>query len=310
MPKKNSDSVKSPPFETKDLRENLSRLLDTPFPADGTDKVGNYRWGVYAFFDYDGEPIYVGQTNEMLRTRIRRHLTNQRTDAVAMSVLDPFEVCEIELWPLPQFQNTNRENAEARRHLDALERQITELAIQSSKFKAILNEKEPPPGELIVPIPPSFRDRIISERVYELRSHPDFRIARRALIISRLAQVISERQVQDGLRRVLLIQAKRLQWLASRRYDGMAGKATNPSKPDEFIADWIEKNPNGCQTLAGAVLHSYFNDSSEEGINRILSLQKLPDAEDLNNELIDAIRTTDIIDEIRTILGENKDHKW
>ena len=58
--------------------------------------------GVYAFFDYDGEPIYVGQTNEMLRTRIRRHLTNQRTDDVAMSVLDPFEVLEIEVWPLPQ----------------------------------------------------------------------------------------------------------------------------------------------------------------------------------------------------------------
>jgi excinuclease UvrABC nuclease subunit len=52
-------------------------------------KVGNFKWGVYAFFDYDGEPIYIGQTKEQLRTRIRRHLTNQRTDAVAMSVLDP-----------------------------------------------------------------------------------------------------------------------------------------------------------------------------------------------------------------------------
>ena len=52
-------------------------------------KVGNFKWGVYAVFDYDGEPIYIGQTKEQLRTRIRRHLTNQRTDAVAMSVLDP-----------------------------------------------------------------------------------------------------------------------------------------------------------------------------------------------------------------------------
>lgn len=60
MPKKNPDSVKAPPFETKDLRENLARFLDTPFPAGGSHKVGNYRWGVYAFFDYDGEPIYVG----------------------------------------------------------------------------------------------------------------------------------------------------------------------------------------------------------------------------------------------------------
>jgi hypothetical protein len=222
---RNPDYVNFPPFETEDLRANLTRFLDTPFDAGTgpTAKVGHYKWGVYAFFDYDGEPIYVGQTNEMLRTRIRRHLTNQRTDAVAMSVLDPFEVLEIEVWPLPQFQDTSRTDINARQHLDALERLITQRAIEQSEFKAILNEKDPPPGSLLVKAPESFRGRIVSDRVYELRSHPDFRIARRALIISRLAQVISERKVQGGLRRVLQTQALRLQWLASRRYDALGG---------------------------------------------------------------------------------------
>ena len=103
------NSVNFPPFETEDLRANLARYLDAPFGdlAGAPMKVGNWKWGVYAFFDYDGEPIYVGQTNEMLRTRIRRHLTNQRTDAVAMSVLDPFEVLDIQVWPLPEFQATS-----------------------------------------------------------------------------------------------------------------------------------------------------------------------------------------------------------
>jgi hypothetical protein len=55
---------------------------------------------------------------------------------------------------------------------------------------------------------------------------PDYRLARRALILSRLAQVISERKVQGGLRRVLLTQAKRLQWLAARRYDALGGAAS------------------------------------------------------------------------------------
>ena len=222
------DAVNFPPFETEDLRRNLASFLDTPFddPSGSRPFVGKYRWGVYAFFDYDGEPIYVGQTNERLRTRIRRHLTNQRTDAVAMSVLDPFEVFEIEVWPLPQFQDSNRADLAARQHLDALERLITEKAVQGSQFKAILNEKDPPPGGLEVPEPPSIRGRIISERVHELRSHPDFRIARRSLIISRLAQVISERKVQGGLRRVLLTQAKRLEWLASRRYEALGGSAS------------------------------------------------------------------------------------
>jgi len=225
---RNPDAVNFPPFETEDLRENLVRFLDTPFTWAGGRPmpVGNFRWGVYAFFDYDREPIYVGQTNERLRTRIRRHLTNQRTDAVAMSVLDPFEVFEIEVWPLPDFQDSPRSDAAARLYLDALERLITAQAIENSQFKAILNEKDPPPGRMAVEAPASVRGRIVSERVFELRSHPDFRLARRALILSRLAQVISERKVQGGLRRVLLAQAKRLQWLASRRYEALGGAAS------------------------------------------------------------------------------------
>lgn len=237
------DLVRLPPFETADLRANLTRFLDAPFddPSGAKVLVGNYRWGVYAFFDYDGEPIYVGQTNEQLRTRIRRHLTNQRTDAVAMSVLDPFEVFHIEVWPLPQFQSVSPKDKAAalpaKLHLDALERLITAQAIANSKFKAILNEKDPPPGPLVVEAPPSFRDRVVSDRVHELRSHPDFRLARRALIISRLAQVISERQVKGGLRRVLLTQAKRLEWLATRRYEGLGGSASVPKEGDADSED-------------------------------------------------------------------------
>jgi len=231
------DWASKPPFETDDLRANLTRFLDTPFPlADGSlgPPVGNYRWGVYAFFDYDSEPIYVGQTNEQLRTRIRRHLTNQRTDAVAMSVLDPFEVFEIAVWPLPQFDTVRPRDKvaapPAKAHLDALERLITAQAIENSRFKAILNEKDPPPGTFEVGAPLSYRASIVSERVLELRGHPDFRIARRALIMSRLAQVISERQVKGGLRRVLLTQAKRLQWLAARRYEATGGAASVPKE--------------------------------------------------------------------------------
>jgi hypothetical protein len=222
------DETHLPPFETEDLRRLLTAFLDEPFDdgAGGQMRVGNFRWGVYAFFDYDGEPIYVGQTNEKLRTRIRRHLTNQRTDAVAMSVLDPFEVHDIEVWPLPPLEGFNSRDPDARAILNALERLITEQAVAGSTFKAILNEKDPPPGELVVEAPRSARGTIVSDRVFELRSHPDFRIARRALIISRLAQVISERKVQGGLRRVLQTQARRLEWLAQRRYEGLGGAAS------------------------------------------------------------------------------------
>jgi hypothetical protein len=230
------DQTRTPPFETDDLRKNLAKFLATPF-ADPVAKaeraIGKFRWGVYAFFDYDGEPIYVGQTNEMVSTRIRRHLTNQRTDAVAMSVLDPFEVFSIKVWPLPEYQNVTKGGskdvfAKAKAHLNALERAVYDDAVANSRFGAVLNEKNPPPTDQGVPVPPACEARIVSEEVHKVRSHPDFRTARRALIISRLAQVISERQVQGGLRRVLLTQARRLEWLAERRFEALGGAETVP----------------------------------------------------------------------------------
>jgi len=237
MPHKVNDDTHLPPFETEDLRKHLGAYLDVTFAASNGPslKVGNYVWGVYAFFDYDREPIYVGQTNERLRTRIRRHLTNQRTDAVAMSVLDPFEVYEIQVWPLPQFQQTPRSDLAARAHLDALERAITAQAIADSKFGAVLNEKEPPAGadDPSFQAPASYRARIVSDRVFEQRSHPDFRIARRALIVSRLAQVISERKVASGLRRVLVTQTQRLNWLADRRFEALGTKADDNTETDD-----------------------------------------------------------------------------
>ena len=223
-----ADKIRKPPFDTADLREMLKRFLDTPFtdPVAGIDRhVGNFKWGAYAFYDYDGEPIYIGQTNEQLRTRIRRHLTNQRTDAVAMSVLDPFEVMEIEVWPLPQFQDTAAKNKAAKHHLSALEAAVFDQAIKKSRFAAVLNEKDPPPAIVKIEIPLSYRASIVSPKIHELRAHPDFRIARRAMITARLAQAIAEREVKGGLRRALVTQTKRLRWLAERRYEALGGAA-------------------------------------------------------------------------------------
>lgn len=80
--------------------------------------------------------------------------------------------------------------------------------------------------------------------------------------------------------------------------------------PDDFIINWIEKNPQGCQTLAGAVLYSYFNDTDEDLDESVLTLRKAPDSDDLNSELVDAIRCTDVIDRIEEVLGIGRDHNW
>lgn len=214
------------PFETEQLRAGLAKFLDQRIAVGSqTIRLGSVRWGVYAFFDYDNEPIYVGQTKEMLGTRIRRHLTNQRTDAVAMNVLDPFEVHSIEVWPLHDFWETNSRSpkySEALAHLNALEHQVYAALLLKSEFGAVLNEKDPPTPTAQVQLPPSVRGQIVSAEVSRLRDHPDLRIARRAATLAKLAQVISERKVQRGLRRTLLAQAQRLQSLAKRRYENAA----------------------------------------------------------------------------------------
>jgi len=219
------------PFKTRELRNSLSRFLDQPY-TDKTSNVewpvGSIKWGVYIFYDYDGEPIYVGQTKEQLRVRIRRHLTNHRTDAVAMSVLDPYEVCEMEVFPLPQFQHVGAKHDDfklAKGALDGLEFHVHREAVRKSRFGAILNEKDPPQVSLEIALPTPLRGCIVSDQVRELRGHPDTRMARRAQVVARLAQTISEREIKVGLRRALQTQATRMRWLAEQRFIAMGGQA-------------------------------------------------------------------------------------
>ena len=195
-------------------------------------KIGNAKWGVYAFYDYDGEPIYVGQTNEMLQVRIGRRLTNQRTDAVAMNVLDPFEVAEIEVWPLWDLQESDGRDREAKKKLNAAEYTVFQRVLKESSFGAVLNEGDIAPS-VRIELPRSTRARIIPEDLYEQRKHPDVRIARRATTIAALARVISERKVSKGLRRTLMTQARRLERLATQRYDQISGKVPTVEPGEE-----------------------------------------------------------------------------
>ncbi|MBH0054503.1 GIY-YIG nuclease family protein [Salinibacterium sp. SWN139] len=206
------------------------------FVDDSGRRVASAKWGVYAFYDYDGEPIYVGQTKESLAKRLNRHLTNQRTDAVAMRILDVFEVAELEVWPLWQLEGTPAKRVDkaafeaAQTMLDTHEYSAYLRAIENSKFGAILNEKIPPQNPPI-DLPESFKFTLISDQTRKERGHPDVRIARRAETLARLAAVAHERgEVSAGLRRVLVIQAVRLAYKAAERFNIAEGEpAPDPS---------------------------------------------------------------------------------
>lgn len=237
-----------------ELRTGLKRFLQQPLskfyndsPRAATGKsitVGAVKWGVYAFLDYDREPIYVGQTRESLGSRIGRHLTNQRTDAVAMSVLDPYEVCFVRVWPLPEYQTVKGDPKrvvaarEAADHLNSVERTVFLDLIEQSRFHEILNEKDPPLVARCA-LPGLIEGQIVADHVRAVRQHPDTRIARRAQTIARLAQIIAGREVAGGLRRALVTQADRLAWLAHERFNALGGEAQveqrGPDEPGEEI---------------------------------------------------------------------------
>ena len=56
--------------------------------------------GVYALCDLDGVPIYVGQSTEGIRARVRRHLTSARSDVIANRQIDVWEVGFVWAWPI------------------------------------------------------------------------------------------------------------------------------------------------------------------------------------------------------------------
>jgi len=213
------------PQEVAAIRAEISGFMSCK--ADNGHSIGSCKCGIYAFYDYENEPIYVGQTVESLRSRIGRHLTNQRTDAVAMNVLDPFEVAWIEVWPYFDLDIDERKAT-----LDAAEYTVFLKVLEASALGAVLNEGDIQPAAQVI-LPKSYKQRIIPEAVFELRNHPDIRTARRAATIARLAQVISERDVSLGLRRTLLTQAQRLERLAKMRLDQFIGSGeTYPESSD------------------------------------------------------------------------------
>jgi len=130
-----------------------------------------------------------------------------------MSVLDPFEVAEIEMWPFWELSKRD-----ARETLKRAEYAIYQNALKESKFSVILNEKEIKTAEGIE-LPKSVRVSVLPASLRRLREHPDIRLARRARTIANLARVISERRVRPGIRRTLWAQAQRLEYLARTRVE-------------------------------------------------------------------------------------------
>ena len=58
--------------------------------------------GVYVLCDLDQVPLYVGQSKDGIRSRVRRHLTSARSDVIANRQVDIWEVAYVMAYPVAE----------------------------------------------------------------------------------------------------------------------------------------------------------------------------------------------------------------
>ncbi|MDL5486019.1 GIY-YIG nuclease family protein [Microbacterium wangruii] len=216
------------------INARLEQVFKSAVDDGHSKNLGGVTAAIYAFLDYDHEPIYVGQTRDRVSTRVRRHLTGMRSDSVAKSVLDPFEVRYLVVWPLEWLRH--QDALELKAELNAFEATVHDVLIEKSEHGGLLNEGGVRGNGARRHLPEPLEFDIIPEAVFKERSHPDIRLARRAQTIANLARHISERDVSAGLRRALDTQSARLALLARQRLDGLKiekGGLAFPPAPDE-----------------------------------------------------------------------------
>ena len=120
--------------------------------------------GVYALCDLDGVPIYVGQSFDGIRQRVRRHLTSARSDVIANRQVDFWEVAWVFAWPVEMPSHIGVLEAGLFHHFDAA--------------SALMNGSVPAaPVDFVVP-EPAQRVQVMADEEIERRLQPVVRLPR------------------------------------------------------------------------------------------------------------------------------------
>lgn len=125
-----------------------------------TDRVG-----VYALCDLDCIPIYVGQSVDGIRSRVRRHLTSARSDIIANRMIDVWEIAFVMAWPVE--------------HLGQIPQLESHLFAQFDGRKQLMNGKT-----MLAPIALGFAEpemqivQVIEESERQDRLDPSLRLPR------------------------------------------------------------------------------------------------------------------------------------
>lgn len=153
--------------------------------------------GVYALCDLDEVPIYVGQSVDGIRARVRRHLTSARSDIIANRQLDVWEIAYVWAWPCASRESIGRLEGFLFHQFDAESR--------------LMNGTLPVnPGELPSAQPEKVRIQILPEQEIEIRRNPSRRLPRQSQFYFQLVDHILIVKDNLVLRRSLMAHFDRL----------------------------------------------------------------------------------------------------
>lgn len=164
-----------PPLQV--YREQQASLIPAPI-------------GVYALCDLDEIPIYVGQSVDGIRARVRRHLTSARSDIIANRQVDVWEIAYIWAWQCSDPQTIGP--------LEAF------LFHQFHAQSTLMNGTIPPyPGDLTFPTPERTRIQLVPDDEIAIRRDPSRRLPRQSQFYFQLVDHILNVKDRPELRRSL-----------------------------------------------------------------------------------------------------------
>lgn len=171
--------------------------------------------GVYVLCDLDQIPIYVGQSSDGIRARVRRHLTSARSDIIANRQIDVWEIAFV--WAFPAKTALERAELEAR------------LYHHYNRKNALMNGTIPTkPRGMIVSKPKQVVQVMSNEEIKE-KKDPALRLPRQAEryseIVNHFITVKNSRQIA----RAMTAHFARL----SKYHDTLVGSAADVEDGDE-----------------------------------------------------------------------------
>lgn len=172
--------------------------------------------GVYALCDLDEVPIYVGQSTDGIRARVRRHLTSARSDVIANRQLDVWEVAYVWAWPVAEKRIVDESRkkkitVEERNRIEMIERLLYhEYDAQSALVNGTVVPRHTQESAASVIVPERIRVQIMPDEEIAARREPSRRLPRQADHFRNLLDHMLNVKNEQELRRALRAHGQRL----------------------------------------------------------------------------------------------------